>query len=36
MFSGKWEEYNEDLKQDVWVLLEHEKYFKKIENEENK
>ena len=36
MFSCNWEEYDENLKQDVWVLMEHEDYFKKIENEKSK
>ena len=33
MFSGKWEEYDENLKQDVWVMLEHKDYFKKTKDE---
>ena len=36
MFSGSWEEYDEDLKQDVWVLKEHRDYFKKTKNEKSK
>ena len=32
MFSGDWERYDETLKQDVWEMMEHENYFKKIEN----
>ena len=39
MFSTTWEEYekqDESMKQDTWVLLEHDNYFKKLENEENK
>ena len=36
MFSGSWEEYDEDLKQDVWVLMEHKDYFKKTKNEKSK
>ena len=39
MFSTTWEEYekrDESMKQDTWILLEHDNYFKKLENEENK
>ena len=29
MFACNWEEYNEDLKQDVWQMFEHKEYQKK-------
>ena len=36
MFAGSWEEYDENIKQDVWVFMEHKDYYKKIDNEKNK
>jgi len=36
MFSSTWNQYNEDLKQDVWQMMEHKEYRKKINNEKNK
>tara|TARA_R100001594_G_scaffold83025_1_gene117707 strand:+ start:10 stop:582 length:573 start_codon:yes stop_codon:yes gene_type:complete len=35
MFARSWEEYDENLEQNVWQLFEHKDYYKKIENEEN-
>jgi hypothetical protein len=36
MYCSEWEQYDDDLKQDVWQMLEHKDYCKKKENEENK
>ena len=36
MFAGSWEEYDENIKQDVWIFMEHKDYYKKIDNEKNK
>ena len=36
MFARNWEEFDENLEQNVWQMFEHEEYYKKIENEENK
>ena len=36
MFSTTWREYDKSLKQDTWILLEHNNYYKKLENEESK
>ena len=36
MFSTTWQEYDKSLKQDTWILLEHNNYYKKLENEESK
>ena len=36
MFSCNWEEYDDNLKKDVWQMVEHKEYQKRLENEENK
>ena len=37
MFSCNWDQYdNNDIKQDVWEMMEHKEYQKKIKNEEDK
>ena len=37
MFSCNWNQYNKnDVKQDVWEMMEHKKYQKKIKHEEDK
>ena len=37
MFSCNWDQYDKkDIKQDVWEMMEHKKYQKKIKNEEDK
>ena len=36
IFARNWEEYDEDLEQNIWQMLKHEEYYKKINNEENK
>ena len=30
MFSCNWEEYDDNLKQDIWQIMEHQDYYKKI------
>ena len=35
-FSVTWEEYGDDIEGNIWQMLEHEDYYKKIENGENK
>lgn len=35
MFSSTWDQYDEDLKQDVWVMMEHKEYRKKINYEKD-
>ena len=37
MFSCNWDQYDKkDIKQDVWEMMEHKEYQKKIKNEQNK
>ena len=36
MFSCNWEQYDDNLKKDVWVIMEHKEYQKKIKHEKNK
>ena len=36
MFACNWEQYNEDLKQDVWQMFEHKEYQKKIKCKKKK
>ena len=36
MFSSTWDQYDDNLKQNVWETLEHKDYCKKKENEKNK
>lgn len=33
MFARSWEEFDENLEQNVWQMFKHEEYYKKIENE---
>jgi len=35
MFSSTWDQYDENLKQDVWEMMEHKEYRKKINYDEN-
>ena len=36
MFSCNWEQYDDNLKQDVWQMVAHEKYQKKLEDKKKK
>jgi hypothetical protein len=36
MFACTWDQYDENLKQDVWQMFEHKEYQKKIKNEKDK
>ena len=36
MFSSTWDQYDENIKQDVWQMMEHKEYKKKLKNGKSK
>ena len=36
MFSSTWDQYDENIKKDVWQMMEHKEYKKRLEHEKSK